>query len=313
MKKAALFSIFLVFALAAKLSLEPRFPDRSTRLPANLEPLQASYESASLKKYAFGFDNLIGGILWVQLLQSARHDPVKSDAVSWEYAQLDGITELDPRLEDAFEFGSVFLSTFRRDKLGGQLLLEKWVKRRPNYWKSRYMLGLHHFLQKGDKATAGPLILQASRMNNAPVWISSLGIRLMSETGAVLQSLKLAVELLPAIQDPMGKERLVLRIRSLNYNLQKKYLGEIYEEFNKNGRQPASLTELQPKLREKSQELASAFADTRLSPEAIGLLREKFDFTWNAKARSAESTEPEIEKLLGQVGAYQNTESHNGK
>lgn len=313
MKNKVLFILLILGAFAAKLAFESSFSVHS-RMPASLKPVQAGYQAASLKKYAFGFESLIGAVLWVQLLQGARHDPVDSDAVSWEFAQLDAITELDPRLESAYEFGSVFLSALRRDKLGGKLLLEKWTKRSPNYWKARYLLGLHHYLQLRDKATAGPLILQAARMNGAPVWISSLGVRLFSETGELMQSLKLATELLPAIRDPLGRERLALRIRSLNYNLQKQVWTEVYRESAKERRRPADTNALIPRYREKMAELTATFADQRFDRHTLSLLQERFPFTWNPETQTVEATDSALEAQLGQYGTFDKpTENHNGK
>src|SRR5436190_1836797 len=65
----------------------------------NLKPIEAGYEGKSLKQYSFGFENLFSALLWVQMLQKAQHTPVKSDEVSWEYAQLEAITTLDPKFE----------------------------------------------------------------------------------------------------------------------------------------------------------------------------------------------------------------------
>jgi hypothetical protein len=315
MKKTVILCLISICALGGKIVLD-RQPliKNGQRKPAGLEPVQAGYVGTSLKKYSLGFDNFIGATLWIQLLQLAEHTPLKSGMVSWEFAQLDAITELDPRFESAYDFGSIFVSSFRRDKLGGKIILEKWQKRRPSYWRTNYLLGLHYLLQMNDKANAAPLILKASTMTGAPQWISALGIRLLSETGALLQSLKLAISLYPAIQDSSGEERLTYRMRSLNYNLQKNVWIEALDEFKKiNKKEPASLEALQPLLKSKARELASSFADEKLDPKIINLLNEKFAFRWNAKTHKIEGQDAAIEALLGKVDTYEPPTSEEKK
>ncbi len=264
---------------------------KSMRTPSELNPSLASYESKALKTFSVGLDNAIAGILWVGLLQNAKHTQVPDNKVSWEYACTESITTLDPRFERAYSFGATFLSVFRRDKEGGRLLLEKWVRQRPNLWQPAYMLGVHYYLEMNDYEKAAPLIIRASLMPGAPQWISSLGIRLLSEQGALITALKSAIEIFPAIKEENGRKRLTMRIRSLNWNLQK----QAYEE---------SLKPHSENLVHLKRSLSSLLDNEEMEPDLVALLRERFEFTYSAEKKAVVGKDARTAELLEKVGIY---------
>lgn len=259
-------------------------------LPQNLKPLEASYEAESLKRYAFGFDSLLSSLLWVQVLQKASHAPVKSDEVSWEYAQIDALTTLDPRFSEGYAYGAIYLSVLRRDKLGGKLLLEKWANRYPTYWRPVHMLGMHHYEELGDYAAAAPYILRAGGMKNAPKWLSSLGLRLLSESGSFLNAITTAIEMSKVSKDPLALDYITQRIRALNFQIQKK---EFEEKFNN------------PNL-SKPRALASLDFNSQTDiPDSVReVLKEQFSFRWNTATKKPVALDPELEAKLGKVGIY---------
>lgn len=259
-------------------------------VPKNLKPLDASYEANSLKRYSFGFDSVLSSLLWVQVLQKSDHTPLKSDEVSWEFAQVDALTTLDPRFDQAYAYGAIFLSVLRRDKLGGKIILEKWANRYPTYWRPVHMLGMHYFEELGDYASAAPLILRASNMRGSPKWLNSLGLRLLSESGSLLNAISTAIEMSRITRDPEALNNLTLRIRALNYNIQKSEF-----EARMNG----------IKANQERNLASLSIGDQKDIPESIKvLLQERFDFRWNAKDRRAVSVDSTLENILGRTGAY---------
>ncbi|NQW44021.1 MAG: hypothetical protein HQ462_01290 [Deltaproteobacteria bacterium] len=277
----------------------------SPPMSPDLKPILASYQSTSVEKYAFGFNSLIGASIWVQLLQQSDYRPLKTGTVSWEFAQLNTLTTLDPNNNRAFDFGSIFISVLRRDKIGGKILLEKWTKKRPEFWRTWYLLGSHNFLELNDYATAAPLILKASKMQNAPEWLSSLGIRLLSESGQLYQALKTSVELITQIQEPESRGRLESRIRSLNYNIQKRHWEEALSSYlYKNSKLPADLIDLKAEIALKKRELSSLFENEKDSDLVNQILNETFTFKIDTKTRTIASAFPEKTGGLEKTGVY---------
>ena len=221
----ALSVVFLVCCVAAKITFQRRLgPHLKPAGKTDLQVAEASFYGHSLKRYSFGFDNVVADLLWVDLLQQAAYEKISSGRVSWEYSQLDAVTTLDPHFKTAFQFSAIFLSAFRHDKLGAKLILEKWVAREPNYWHNLYILGYHLFFEMGDYAAAYPYILKAAALPGAPQWLSSLGVRVLSETGALMSSLKLSLDLFNSLQEGEGRRRLATQIRSIRYAIQKSSL-----------------------------------------------------------------------------------------
>jgi hypothetical protein len=298
-----LLSVALI-ALLAKMQIESQFAKNAGEIPV-LKPLEASYQSHSLKIYNFGFPNLIADLIWVQLLQLAQHTPVPDDEVSWEYSQLDAITALDPSFERAYSFGAIFLSIFRQDKLGAKNLLEKWVKRRPIYWKANYFLGHHLYFEMGDRELAAKYLLKASTLEGAPYYLSALGIRLLEESQGLYQALKMSCDVYPNLNNPDARARLGIRIRSIVFALQKSIWNQALGEFRKTQRrEPSNLQEMKPFYSLKSREIAQTNPDENLAPELQALLHERFDFEYSADQRAVVSRESLSQLGLESIGVY---------
>jgi tetratricopeptide (TPR) repeat protein len=297
--------IFLVaLCLLSKYALEIHLYEAMSHKP-NLQPGQARYHSDSLKQYNLGFANLIAATIWIQLLQRSTYEQIKEGKVSWEFSQLDAVTSLDRDFERAYSYGAIFLSVFKRDKLGGRLILEKWAKYRPNYWRVHYILGYHLYSEVGDFHEASREILKAAAMEGSPTWLSSLGIRLLSQSGALLQALKLSIELFPGIRDEDGRERLRMRIRSLSYSLQKSAWDHALLHFRKiHKTEPENLEALYPYVGLELREISSLMTVGDVSSELLPILHESFGFYYSPHEKAVVSSKEHADLLLDKTGIY---------
>lgn len=272
---------------------------------SHLPPLLAQYRSDSVERYSFGFNNLLGAAMWVQLLQKGNEQPIPHGKLSWEYSQFDTITTLDPNNMRVYEFGAIFISTLRRDQMGGKHLLEKWTHKQPDYWRVWYMLGNHEYSQLRDYPSAAPHILKASLMANAPTWLSSLGVRLLSETGQLYAALKASLELYQQLPSEESKARLVDRIRSLNYNIQKQRWISALQHFKQQyGISPPSIDALRTLAESQSRELSSLLEGQDKKEIAQRLLQERFDFKWDPETQNILSAHPKQTELLENAGIH---------
>jgi len=269
----------------------------------NLKPVAASYEGKALKRASLGFRNLVADLLWIKLLQGAEHTALKENTVSWEYAQLQAITTLDPHFDKAFEFGAAYLSVFRRDKEGARLLLEEWAKRRPYYWRTHYLLGYHLFFEMGEYEPASVHVLKAAEMEGAPSFLSSLGIRLLSEAGGLWQALELAIEMYPNLGDIEARYRLEKRIRSIRFALERARWEEALVLFRERyRREPQELLALAPLLPQVGRHISSI--DEETAEDLAELLREKFSFKYDRASKSIVSVPSERELGIDRTGIY---------
>ncbi len=243
----------------------------------------ARFHADSLRRYSLGFDFVMADLLWLRLLDKARTKEVEPGKVSWEFAQLDAITSLDRNFARAYPFGGAFLSVFLRDNVGAKLILEKWVRNFPSNWRAHYTLGYHLYFEMGQFKPASGHILTAAEMTGAPPWLPSLGIRLLSETGSLAQALRMAIGLVPALKDEEGKLRLMVRIRSLVYSLQKASWEAALDGFRKEHKsEPSNMGDIQPHFVSQTREIASVLGDTDMPDEVRPLFAEVHSFRYDS-------------------------------
>jgi hypothetical protein len=282
--------LILAGSLYAKVRVDRRGIAGSWPAPP-ITRASASFESDSRRRFALGFENLEADLIWIGLLQGAKHSPLHGAGPSWEYSQLDALTSLDPHFEHAYRFGSAFLSVFRQDKWGAEQILRKWVIHYPRLWQSHYLLAYHAFAEMRDFDLASHEMQVAAGLPGAPGWLSALSVRLWSEQGALLPALQVALQLYPGVEDGEGKRRLRLRIRSLRFALQRAEWDLALRAFRAQyHREPEGLRELAPLVaptRALAEAEQTADQDDTLKP----LLDEKFHFRYDPATRQIESAE----------------------
>jgi len=300
-------AVFLLASLLLKVNLQkPLISGLTSASRLDLEPLQVSYQAESLKKLAFGYENFLSSLIWIRLLQLAQVTPLKTDTISWEFSEVNSVTTLDPKFDIAFSLGAIYVSFFRRDKEGGLRLLQKWVRQRPHYWKSHHLLGMHYYLELNDFAKAAPHILKASQLPGSPAYLSSLGIRLLSETGALGHALESALELFQNAGNGETRLRLLARIRSIRWNLEKQKweAALIHFKTKHSGKPPKTLTDLIPYIYEDmNREIASLFLSKNSSSELKPLLSEVFRFQLS-KEGTIEPLDSRDAETFSQTGVY---------
>ncbi|MBY0371485.1 hypothetical protein K2X33_12410 [bacterium] len=260
----------------------------STRRDPEVTLETAHFHRRSLQRFSLGFENLVADLLWVHLLQSASHEKLRSGTVSWEYAILDSILGLDPRFHAAYPFGASFVSVFRHDNTGARALLEQWTVAAPLNWKSHYNYGFFLFHDEKEYDLGAAKILQAAALPGGPEWLNSLGVRLLSESGATFTSLQTALSLYSGLTDDEAKYRLRRTIQSLNYRLQK-----------------SAWAELQQKQSGTARELAQAAQNLEAPEDLRPLLAQSFTFRWNASKKQAEGVLRPEDAYLENSGIFE--------
>lgn len=280
-------SLAIVF-LCLKRPIEKRLFNLTSSRYSQL-PKYYQVKASKINETAFGFETALASYYWLKLIQGAELVPIKKDEVSWEFLQLEKITALDPHFYDAYHYGAVYLSQFRKDKEGGYFFLERWTRNQPQYWKTHYMLGYHLFYEMNKPEEASKYILKAAQLERAPEWLSSLGIRIFNETGNLFQSLQMSLDLYPSLSHEESKMRLARNIRALNYQIQKK----IWIEKNK----PSLSKERIP---------ASFLKELRVpdNEDVKELLNESFQFDWDPQKKQVLAKNAIGLKDLENVGVY---------
>lgn len=268
--------------------------------PAPVVTLEtAQFYSKSAKKFSLGFDNFLADLAWLRLLQGASHEILKEGGVSWEYANVNLINTLDPKFTKAYWFGASFVSIFRRDKIGAKDILQKWTVVQPLYWKSHYMLGFHLFHEMQEYDAGGVEILKAANLAMAPGWLTSLGIRLLTESEGAFPALQTALQLYESLQDDEGRYRLAMRIRSLNFTLQKAAWRDGMASYRQG---------LRRELASPEEAIAKTLSRLTASPDAVALLAERFTFRYDPLAQDMVGVLSPSDGFLETTGIHSKTE-----
>jgi len=314
--KSRIFPVFVALGFFCLFIGKSLFQNQLQRTDAlrgpDAEETKVSYRGEALKKLTFGYDNFLASLIWIRLLQEAKFTPVKDNRLSWEYSEVDTVTTLDPNFDPTYNFGSLYVSFFRRDKVGGKRILEKWVKHSPTYWKPHHMLGMHYFLELGDYAHAAPHIIRASQLPDAPPYIASLGLGLLGQAGASLFVLQSACELFEAASGREARMRLARRVRGLRWHLEKQSWENALAAFKKkeNGALPRSLTDLTRFLKtEPTRDISSVIPHLKQSEPLQILFSEKFQFTLGKDRKTIEALNPDQTQEFENIGVYLQKES----
>jgi len=101
--------------------------------------------------FSAGQKRLITDLLWIStLLESDLDHYSKPDLNSWMYHRFKSITTLDPKFEDAYQFGGRYLYIVKDDILGGKDILENGVKNYPNNYFINFDLGFLNTFELQD-------------------------------------------------------------------------------------------------------------------------------------------------------------------
>lgn len=300
-RSSILLGALATLALALRLGSEPFCVSRPA--PAEAVEPRMVLRGRALAPFTLGNDAGARALTWARLAVDASYEPLARPGLSWEFGQLDAVTELDPQFASAYPFGSTFLSTFRRDEEGAERILRKWVKNQPRLWRAHAWLGYHLYFERNRPEEAGPFLLRAATLPGAPAWIAALGARMLSEAERLPQQLRRLVDLYPRVPPGIARERLGKRIRAVRFRYEQERLERAIAAFReKHRRLPASLGDVEAFLEPPSRAVASIADVGQENPavrkELAALFAERFDFRYDRASGALHSdTDPEIERL----------------
>lgn len=179
--------LLLAAAAAALLPVQ----DRVDRLSAGREEKQVLYlwSGRQVRLLAPGFRNLLADIYWLRTVQYFGAERLFSTGKRFDllYPLIDITTDLDPRMEIAYRYGSIFLfepwPTGKGDAQLGVAVLEKGIRNMPRSWRLRQDLGYYRYLFMGDAPGGARILMEAGRVPGAPYWLETLAGSILTKGG----------------------------------------------------------------------------------------------------------------------------------
>lgn len=173
----ALVLLFLALASAVP-SVQSEIDGRLGRFRVQEEVLYL-WSGHHLKQLWPGLEDFMADLYWIRTVQyfGGRRSPGDDKDFKLLRPLVDIATTLDPRLEVAYRYGSVFLAEPRPIGAGmpkkGIELLERGAIAM-NSWRLRKEQAYFTFLFLNDPETASKILLEAGRIPGSPYWLQTL-------------------------------------------------------------------------------------------------------------------------------------------
>lgn len=147
------------------------------------------WNGGHVKRMVPGFEQLAADIYWLRTVQyfgGERAFAAEKD-FALLYPLIEITTTLDPRMEIAYRYGSVFLAEPHPTGAGrpdlGIAVLERGARNNPTSWRLHQELGFFHFVYRHDAKKAAEVLVEASRIPGAGFWLRSLAAELLAKGG----------------------------------------------------------------------------------------------------------------------------------
>ena len=141
-----------------------------------------------MRRLALSYDTLLADIYWIRAVQHYGGTRLAgTERFDLLYPLLDLTTSLDPRMDVAYLFGSLFLSEKPPGGPGRPdlaiALLEKGLRAQPDKWEFAQWIGFVHYWWGNDHAKAAEWFTRAAKFPNAPFWMAPLAATTLAEGG----------------------------------------------------------------------------------------------------------------------------------
>jgi len=203
-----------------------------------------------IRRLSPGFEDLMADLYWLRAVQYYGSQRIWGGGHYELLAPLiDVVTDLDPRLEIAYRYGSIFLSekapVGAGDPEAGVAILEKGVRNNPLNWRLRQDLGFLIFTFLDDAQRGAQVLLEAARLPGAPFWIESLAAQILYKGGDRDTSRRIWRGMYEQAEEGPMKYNALAHLRYLDALDQAEALTGLARAYEqRTGRKPDSLDEL---------------------------------------------------------------------
>ena len=144
----------------------------------------------AMKRLALSYDQLLADVYWIRAVQHYGRTKLSTEpAKQYDllYPLLDLTTSLDPLMNVAYTFGSVFLAEPYPGGPGRPdlaiRLLEKGLEAQPQRWQFAQAIGFVHYWWLMDYPEAAAWFGRAADMPGAPIWLAPLAATTLAQGG----------------------------------------------------------------------------------------------------------------------------------
>ncbi len=190
------------------------------RPQATLQEVLYIHSAKTVRYLSLGYTGLAACIYWTRAVQYFGSNHLEN-ALRYDLLKplLTLATDLDPQLQVAYEFGSIFLSQ-RPPQGAGQpdeavALVERGIQRNPDRWRLYYHLGFIHYSEREDYAAAAGTFERGSRVPGAHPWLQVMAAATRQRGGDLETARFLWTKIYESTSDKMIQETALARLVAL--------------------------------------------------------------------------------------------------
>ncbi len=188
--------LLVVLLLAALLvpAAETRVDD--ARAAMGPEPDTSSvWTGRVVRALSLGYSDMLADLYWMRAIQYYGRQKQAGTGFADLAPLLETAAELDHRFSIVYRYGAVFLSEQSPVGAGkpqlGLALLARGADRNPLDWRLRQEEGLFTFFYLNDPLRGSEILLRASKIPEAPGWMSALAAQVLSKGGELEAALSM--------------------------------------------------------------------------------------------------------------------------
>lgn len=144
------------------------------------EPLYLP-KSRYVKLVSLGFNAMVADVLWFDTLNYFGKQFSRGRDYRWLSSMCELVTTLNPEPLHTYEFCGTLLAWIAKEPKLSNSILNKAITHHPGYWRFHYLRGFNYYYFLGDKTRAAKDFVVGSKLDGAPLILSSLASRLMVE------------------------------------------------------------------------------------------------------------------------------------
>ncbi len=206
------------------------------RPQATLQEVLYIHSAKTVRYLSLGYTGLAASIYWTRAVQyfGGKHH---ENAMRYDLLKplLTLATDLDPQLQVAYEFGSIFLAQ-RPPEGAGQpdeaaALVERGIARNPDRWRLYYYLGFVHYSERQDYVAAADAFERGSRVPGAHPWLQVMAAATRQRGGDLETARFLWAKIYESTSDKMIKQTALMRLASLRVDSDVLYIEGLLKKY----------------------------------------------------------------------------------
>src|SRR4051812_48618106 len=204
----------------------------------------------ALKSMSLGYNGLLADVYWTRAVQYfGNHHLAGGREYDMLSPLLDITVTLDPKLQPAYKFGSIFLAPKPPEGAGrpdqAVQLVERGIKELPDDWHLYFHLGFIHYMERHDYIAAAEAFERGSRVPGAHPWLKVFAANMRQHGGDRATARFLWQNIYEGNPDRLIRENALEHLAALRYDEQlERVIDRVQAATRQLGHTPASWEEM---------------------------------------------------------------------